>query len=85
MRAAHALTRAAHAYSLALHMHLHLHLIMHIHMHMHMAMLMLTPMPRSTGGPVVFTALPHHTLTVAIADTPLDGGAASTTIYSFGI
>ena len=65
MRAAHALTRAAHAYSLALHMHLHLHLIMHIHMHMHMAMLMLTPMPRSTGGPVVFTALPHHTLTVA--------------------
>jgi hypothetical protein len=37
-----------------------------MHMYMPMAMLMLTTMPRSTGDPMVFTSLPHRTLTAAI-------------------
>ena len=53
MRAAHALTRAAHAYSLALAHACTCTLIMHrhmyMHMYMHMAMLMLTPIPCYTG------------------------------------
>ena len=83
MRAAHALTRAAHAYSLALahalalaldHAHIHAHAHVHAHAYTHASLHRWSSGLHSTPSPH-----PHR------RDTPLDGGAASTTIYSSNI